>query len=138
MRRIEPEPSPPDIVSIRPAVTGVFVTLACRGCGAMFESLQPEVAGVHVGVHRCPRCAHVAEVMPEAFTAALQRLLPPMSVPEMVALTEEAGRIANTWHEGIPAGELAHGELELAPPAQLYLMSYVMTGLLLDTAEAAG
>lgn len=120
----------PEIVGLRPSVTGVFVSIRCRSCSGAFESYQPTVAGVAMGRHECPRCHDVWEVSPEVFEAALDRYLPPRSFEEMVEVTEEATRIAETWHQDATLAEiLTYKGMNLGALTERYLLSYITLGL---------
>lgn len=120
----------PGIIGLRPAVTGVFVLLGCRSCKQAFECFQPTVAGVALGRHVCPNCHDLYEVKPEDFEAALDRFLPPRGVEEMIALTEEATRVAETWHESPPLARLlTYKGFNLGEPTERFLLSHITLGL---------
>lgn len=119
------------VVSVRPAVNGVFATLACHDCGARFERYQPELAGVHVGAHPCPACGAEALVTPAGFAAAIREHLADLDVEQMFALTTEASRVARAWYRAPDvAALLRHRGVELGPPMELYLVPIVVGGLL--------
>lgn len=121
---------PPDIIGLRPAVIGVFVLLRCRSCTNSFEGYQPTVAGVAIGKYQCPGCQCFYEVMPEDFEAALDKFMPALSFDEMVGLTEEATRIAETWHQKEPmAALLTYKGINLGELTERYLLSYITLGL---------
>ena len=128
-------PLTPVVVRVRPAVRGVHATLACPRCGAAFERFQPEIAGVHAGAHSCPGCASELVVTAELFDGAIAECLPALTVDEMHELTAEAARITVGWHAHPAAAGLEHRGVPLAPLAELHVMSWVTTGLLLDVSE---
>jgi hypothetical protein len=120
----------PEVIGLRPAVTGVFVSIRCCSCREAFESYQPTVSGVPLGGHQCPRCHDVYEMRPEDFEAALDRFVPPRSFEEMVEITEEATRIAETWHQAAPLAELFfYKGVNLGEMTERYLLSYITLGL---------
>lgn len=120
----------PEIIGLRPSVTGVFVLLGCRSCKQAFERFQPTVAGVALGLHACPNCHDLYEVKPEDFEAALDRFLPPRSLEEMTAVTEEATRVAETWHQSPPLARLlTYKGFNLGEPTERFLLSHVALGL---------
>lgn len=125
-----PEAKSPEIIGLRPAVTGAYVTLRCRSCSHSFSGFQPTVAGVAVGQHRCPNCGALYGVGPKEFEAALDRFLPERSFEEMVAITEEATRIAESWHQREPlCGLVTYKGINLGSPTERYLMSHITLGL---------
>lgn len=124
------EAKPPEIIGLRPAVTGAYLTFNCRSCSKPFAGFQPTVAGVAVGQHRCPDCGALYSVGPEEFEAALDRFLPERSFEEMAAITEEATRIAESWHQVEPLrGLVTYKGINLGAPTERYLMSHITLGL---------
>lgn len=119
-----------DITGLRPDVTGVFVSLRCSGCATAFEAYQPTVAGLAFGQHACPRCGAVSEVAPEDFAAALDRFLPEERWEELVRLTGEATRVAESWHQ-MPElrSILRHRDVELGPATERQIVALIAAGL---------
>jgi hypothetical protein len=120
----------PKIVDLRPTVVGTYVSLRCSACEHEFESYQPTVAGLPVGEHTCPECSVSCVVSPEDFEVALAGYLPGGSVQHMTELTEEATRIAETWHrpEAL-ANLLTYRGVALGPATERELLASITLGL---------
>ena len=127
------------ISGIRPAVSGIFISLQCRACGKEFESYQTTIAGVPIARHICPGCRTIYEVGPEIFLAALERYMPPASFKEMVQITEEASRIAETWYRSPGLADLlTYQEINLGEPMERELLAFITTGLYSHWAASNG
>lgn len=120
----------PGIIGITPSVVGLVVSVCCHACQHRFESYQATVGGLAVGTHRCPRCGAGHAVMPDAFEADLDRLLPALSLQEMRELTTEATCIAEGWHrvEAL-ASVLQYRGIPLGPATERGLLSVISNGL---------
>jgi hypothetical protein len=123
----------PEITAVRPSINGVFVTLRCAGCGGAFESMQHEVAGIHVGTHACPSCGARQDVRPADFAAAIERHLPDVSWDTMGAITEDASAIATRWYASPSiAGAVVHEGVDVGSCVELYVQPHITSGILLD------
>lgn len=129
----------PQIVAVRPSITGVFVTLRCSECAADFESPQHEIAGIHLGTHTCPSCGAGYEVRPTDFASAVDRHLPDVSWDTMGEITEDASAIATRWHTSPSvAGAVVHAGVDVASCVELYVQPHIVAGILLDLRRRAG
>ena len=119
-----------EIVDVRCEVTGAFATLECGACSFRFESYQLTVGGIPFSEHVCTGCGAKLRIMPEDFIAALDRHLPACSTDEIGALMNAATDVTETWYrwEGI-APLLAYRGLDLGPPTERELMSFVTAGI---------
>jgi hypothetical protein len=125
------EPSTPsEIVGVRPVVTGVYLTLRCGACRSRFESYQATVLCVPAGEHRCPACSASVRVGWAELDAALARHLPYREPHEMARLTEEATRVAESWHRSAPfASLLTYRGIDLGPAMERELLATITLGL---------
>ncbi|MGD0626834.1 MAG: methyltransferase domain-containing protein [Thermodesulfobacteriota bacterium] len=120
----------PEISGIRPADTGIFISLRCRACGKEFESYQTTIAGVPIARHICLHCRTIHEVEPEIFLAALDQYLPGATFQEMIQITEEASRIGETWYRSPTLADLlTYRGVNLGEPMERELLSFITTGL---------
>ena len=111
-------------------MAGTYVFLRCGSCEHAFESYQPTIAGLAVGEHICPTCSVSCVVSPEEFETALARYLPSQSLEEMADLTEEATRIAETWHRPETLARLlTYRGIPLGPPTERELLASITLGL---------
>ncbi len=119
-------PETVDIIAIRPAVEGTYITIQCRSCSNHFTSYQPTVAGVAIGQHKCTNCQEVHKISPENFESALDKIIPARSFEQIKQHIEEASTIAESWYriEGI-SQFLIHCELNLGQPAERGLLSFI-------------
>jgi len=120
----------PEIVGVRPAVTGIYLTLRCQGCGAHFESYQATVLCIPVGELACPACAAPCAVSTVDFDAAVERYLPYQTPDEMKRLTAEATRVAESWHRHPAfASILRYRGVDLGAPMERELLATITLGL---------
>lgn len=122
--------SEPPVVGLRPAVTGVFVSVRCPACSTIYERYQPTVAGLGFGRHMCPSCRHVVEIWPDTFDALLDRMLPPLDEHMMIAISREATLIAQRWYR-VPsvARLLTYRGVNLGEPTERELLAFIVSGL---------
>ncbi len=125
-------PSEPraEIVDLRCEIAGAFATLECGACSQRFEGYQLTVGGIPFCEHVCTGCGAKLRIMPEDFIRALDRHLPACSTDEITALMNAATDVAETWYrsDGI-APLLAYRGLDLGPPTERELMSFVSSGI---------
>ncbi|MCH8124694.1 hypothetical protein IIC38_01840 [candidate division KSB1 bacterium] len=123
-------PGSVDIIAIRPAVEGTYISIQCRSCSNPFTSYQPTVAGVAIGEHKCPNCQEVHKVVPDDFDSALDNIIPVKSFDQIKQHIEEASTIAESWYriEGI-SQFLTHCGLNLGQPAERGLLPVISQGL---------
>jgi hypothetical protein len=120
----------PKIIDLRPTVVGTYVSLRCGACEYEFESYQPTLAGMAVGMHTCPKCSVRCVVLSEDFDTALAHYLPSQSVEYMADLTKEATRIAETWHRHETLARLlTYRGIPLGPATERELLASVTLGL---------
>lgn len=125
-----------NIVGLRPALTGVYVTIHCPTCSNNFESYQPTVAGVTFGQHTCSQCNAIYEVWPDEFESALDCYLPVSSPDEIIAHTEIASDVAETWYTVEPlASLLTYKGINMGESTERELLSFITLGLHLAEAN---
>lgn len=128
-----------EIRRLNPTLVGTMVGLRCPCCQADFDVFQPTLVGVSIGSHSCPVCATVLCVTPGSFSDAIETNRPVGGLEREIELTEEATRIAETWHQeptwnaifqyrGVPLGEAS----------ERVLVGHVAVGLNLATADREG
>jgi hypothetical protein len=123
-------PSAFEIVGVRPVVTGVYLTLRCSTCRSSFESYQATVLCVPAGDHCCPTCSSSVSLGWADLDAALSRCLPYQEPDEMARLTEEATRVAESWHRSAPfASLLTYRGIDLGPAMERELLATITLGL---------
>jgi hypothetical protein len=88
------------------------------------------VAGIPVGEHSCPECSASRVVSPEDFEVAVAGYLPGGSIEHMTELTQEATRIAETWHHPeVLASLLTYRDVALGPATERELLASITLGL---------
>jgi hypothetical protein len=119
-----------EIVGVRPAVTGAYLTLRCGACASRFESYQATVLCVPAGDHCCPTCSSSVRVGWAELDAALSRYLPYQEPQETARLAEEATRVAESWHRSAPfASLLMYRGIDLGPAMERELLATITLGL---------
>ncbi len=123
-------PGSVNIIAIRPAVEGTYISIQCRSCSNLFTSYQPTVAGVAIGQHKCPNCQEVHKISPEDFESALDNIIPARNFEQIKQHLAEASTIAESWYriEGI-SQFMIHRGLNLGQPAERGLLSVITQGL---------
>lgn len=122
-----------NILGIRPALEGVYVTLKCGQCTRIFEAFLATVAGHALGRFNCSDCAAIYEITPDDFLLALERFLPVKNRKEIAEFNRQANQIVESWYRvSILSEIMSYRGINLGEPAERSLFPHIALGLYLD------